>query len=346
MKKGKYSALIKYLASCPETVCSLTFDEMEGILGFALPEVATKHASQFWSNGNQHYALIWLQAGRIVTQYSVSQRFAVFARNEAEAKKYLEKCPTRPGHQTPASNRRPALKLDAVSSNIECSELITCAARYFDDLKRDTHARYLSWEHCYGFFQKNRVAPSEQTLDLLCLQLAWYLASWGMLRGKAFLLQKDYLVHMPTVKLLTSQRYRNLYGLTAQTMADDAVIGKICELAGEITKIYARETSVDGQEEGKIASDTLVTKILLGTIGCTPAYDRYFKKGLSASGVAQQSFGVKSMLRLSNFYEANLGELEAFRKNISRGRIEYTPMKVMDMCLWQLGYDIDTAGKS
>lgn len=36
--------------------------------------------------------------------------------------------------------------------------------------------------------------------DYLSLQLAYYLASWGMLRGSSFLLWKDYKIHIPMVK--------------------------------------------------------------------------------------------------------------------------------------------------
>ena len=90
---------------------------------------------------------------------------------------------------------------------------------------------------------------------------------------------------------------------------------------------------------GSIASDTLITKILLGTVGCAPAYDRYFKKGLSISGIASQKFVPASVAALSQYYLRHMEDLENFRIKISKGRVTYTPMKVLDMCIWQLGYE-------
>lgn len=343
MKKQKYAALIHYLSDCREPVCRLTFDEIESILGFLLPEVSTKYASVFWNNGNQHYALIWLQAGWIVTQYSAAQRFAVFTRNSAEAERCLKGMPVRSEKTAPVNRCNPTKKTDA--SSMECHELIALAARYFDDLKKDAHARYLSWEHCYTFFQNNRKHPSEGTLDVLCLHLAWYLASWGMLRGGAFLLQKDYLIHMPVVRLLTSDRCANLYNLSIEELTDENVVADIFALSNEISNTYAAETKTSEDDRGSIASDTLISKILLGTIGCTPAYDRYFKAGLRISGVAQQGYTPNSMLGLANYYIQNLAEFEAFRKEISNNRIAYTPMKVLDMCFWQLAYETEQETK-
>ncbi len=42
----------------------------------------------------------------------------------------------------------------------------------------------------------------EETIDMLALHLGFYLASWGMYRGSSFLLQKDYKVHVPIVKII------------------------------------------------------------------------------------------------------------------------------------------------
>ena len=73
---------------------------------------------------------------------------------------------------------------------------------YFEQTMSDPHGRYLSWEHCYKAFLENRDANDEQAIDHLALHLAFYLASWGMYRGSSFLLQKDYKVHIPVVKII------------------------------------------------------------------------------------------------------------------------------------------------
>ena len=59
--------------------------------------------------------------------------------------------------------------------------------------------------------------------DYLSLQLAFYLASWGMYRGSSFLLQKDYKVHEAVVKELLDSKYNCLFGLTCKMLRDQEV---------------------------------------------------------------------------------------------------------------------------
>lgn len=50
-------------------------------------------------------------------------------------------------------------------------------------------------------------------------------------------------------------------------------------------------------------SDTLITKILMGTLGCVPAYDRYFVSGIRSQKIASGTYNIKSILQLVDFYE-------------------------------------------
>ena len=81
------------------------------------------------------------------------------------------------------------------------TEMINAFEEFASSTKQKNH-RYLSWEHCYQQFRLVRLErdKKEPDLDYLSLQLAFYLASWGMYRGSSFLLQRDYKVHIPIVK--------------------------------------------------------------------------------------------------------------------------------------------------
>ena len=79
----------------------------------------------------------------------------------------------------------------------------------------------LQWEHCYSHFIKAR-GSKEIDYDYLSLQLAFYLASWGMYRGSSFLLQKDYKVHIPVVKELLNEKYDVLAGIDCIGFKDDS----------------------------------------------------------------------------------------------------------------------------
>ena len=90
--------------------------------------------------------------------------------------------------------------------------IIKSSTEFYNDLKADEHDRYRSWEHCYSHFMAAR-KENDVNLDYLSLQLAFYLASWGMYRGSSFLLQKDYRVHIPVVREILSKKYDSLAGI-------------------------------------------------------------------------------------------------------------------------------------
>lgn len=85
---------------------------------------------------------------------------------------------------------------------------------------------------------------------------------------------------MPVVRLLTSERIGHLYNLSIDALCSAGTIDEIMALCDEIVAAYRKKTRQDDLDRGKTASDTLVTKILLGTLGCAPAYDRYFRQAL------------------------------------------------------------------
>src|SRR6185503_8722581 len=56
------------------------------------------------------------------------------------------------------------------------------------------------------------------------------------------------------------------------------------------------------------ASDTLVTKVMLGVFGCIPAFDTFFKAGLEV-----WTFGNKSLHKVATFYQDNAAIIEKYR---------------------------------
>ena len=80
------------------------------------------------------------------------------------------------------------------------------ATSYYDELRKDPNGRFRSWEHCYSNFYRAR-QEEKPDIDYLSLQLAFYLASWGMYRGSSFLLQKDYRIHTPVVEEILEDKY-------------------------------------------------------------------------------------------------------------------------------------------
>jgi hypothetical protein len=82
------------------------------------------------------------------------------------------------------------------------------ATRYLQG-RRDT-ARYASFDYCFNYFQsfqdegRTPALTEAGQLETSCLQLGFYLASWGMFRGKAALLQHSAKSLGPAVRVVAA----------------------------------------------------------------------------------------------------------------------------------------------
>lgn len=219
--------------------------------------------------------------------------------------------------------------------------IIESASVFYRTLCEDKNGRYRSWEYCYKCFHDARNNPGAD-VDYLCLQLAFYLASWGMYRGSSFLLQKDYKVHKKVVKEILNPKYDCLFGIKCSKYRDDNVFSLLTELYGFIEEYYGEvRGSVKEVDVKSNPSSVLVTKVLMGTLGCVPAYDRYFIEGIKNKKIAAGRFGKNSILSLVDFYENNEKTLEDARKKLKVCGLAYPQMKLLDMGFWQIGFEMD-----
>ena len=94
------------------------------------------------------------------------------------------------------------------------------------------------------------------------------------------------------------------------------------------------------------ASDTLVTKTMLGVFGCIPAFDRYFRVGFGCSTVCR-----RALTMIGSFYEANRTKFDTtvvYTIDFSTGhhtRRTYPPSKLIDMVFFQVGFNIEAQEK-
>lgn len=220
-------------------------------------------------------------------------------------------------------------------------ELIDAAQTFYDDARRDKNGRSRSWEHCYRVFRDVRTDPSPDC-DYLSLHLAFYLASWGMYRGSSFLLQKDYKVLVPVVEKILKPEYDCLFGVVCADLREPDVQTRLAEVSADIAEYFdpIRE-KVAGRKVASSVSPVLITKILMGTLGCVPAYDRFFVDGIKKHKVTTQEYSLNSVLRLVDFYEAHNDRLEEARRGMQCEDLTYPQMKVLDMGFWQIGFESD-----
>ena len=216
------------------------------------------------------------------------------------------------------------------SPKVEMSSLVDRFLYYYNN---DSNGRYYSYDHIRSAFLQYR--EDETKRDLLTLHLFTYLSSWGMLRN-SFLMQKDYLFNRPVIDILCKPEYDSLLDYNPFNSEEDGSTSLILKLCGGIQDYYNGKTFY---EENNLspklthATDTLVSKIILGTFGCMVAYDTYVKNGLSKLGLSR-GICKKSILELKAFAQNNKDEID---ESLSKLNNLYTPMKVIDMFLFEKG---------
>lgn len=189
---------------------------------------------------------------------------------------------------------------------------------------REDTARYASFDYCFNYFhsfyERNRleaiVAPDH--LQASCLHLGFYLASWGMFRGKSQLLQGSMKRYIPLLEEIVQRS--DLFALD------------VADYNAESIEVLLRGFERVRAGFPHRATPTLVTKVMLGVFGCVPAFDRYFRLGFGAS-----TFGRKSLKGIRDFYDQHSSLIDDYRiPTIDFGTgqeagLRYTAAKVIDM---------------
>lgn len=218
------------------------------------------------------------------------------------------------------------------------------------DTRNVPNARALSWEHCIAQFapvfedlndgkiKADDISPEK--IDSLSLHLGFFLASWGMMRGSTDLLQYDYKVHIPAVEIILC--HHSLY---------DMKLDDLCEQKDTFDKLLTGIQDAYTEKQKRPfnnVTNTLASKIIMGTFGITPAYDDFVTKTLREYKIASGTFGVKSLKKLSECFSTDfegkvntlLCELKGADTSADSESKYYTRAKVIDMLLWNVGKEI------
>ena len=318
----KFYKLEIYLRNRRDDEFVLSFNEIEEILGFRLADSAYKY-SAYWSPTSTHTLAVAILECGYKTSPDLWGKKVLFYK--AESKKEIEK----------SDKERKIIINDGILFEANISGMVE---KFTDVYNFDINGRYKSYDRIREFFIKHRKDESKR--DLITLYLYAYLASWGMLRN-SFLMQKDFLFSRPVVDVLCSDKYDCLLEFNPFENNAREKAQLIMELVEDIKKCYlGKEYFEEGSNKLKKinnVTDTLVTKIILGTVGCTIAYDTYAKKGLSSHRLSQ-SIGKKSIYELIGFAKANEKEISG---QLSKLNYLYTPMKILDMYFFEKGFEIE-----
>lgn len=206
--------------------------------------------------------------------------------------------------------------------------------------KSNPNDRYTSFDYCYGYFLKNKGSDLVNNMEYSCLSLGFYLASWGMLRGSSFLLEKSVKHYQPTIEYIS----------TLKKDTWDIDVDSYCDENYEIIMdIY--NNLKDTLEIKNHAHLTIITKVMLGVFGIIPAFDDYFVKSMknifgSRSGFS--SVSIKSLNNIKEFYSANeiaINDIakDTFLTNFDTGQrttLNYPKAKIIDMYGFTFGYQL------
>jgi hypothetical protein len=202
-------------------------------------------------------------------------------------------------------------------------------------------SRFCSFDYCYNYFHTNAGEQMIKDIEKSCLVIGFYLASWGMLRGSSFLLQKSAKFFEPLIRYF-SKLEKNFWDIDVNSYDHGT--------PAEVVAIYhgVKENVIGDREVRQI---TLITKILLGVFGFIPAFDTNFIetfKFLSNGKYGFTSVNSGTLGFIHQFYLDNQTDIDTlsreiqtvdFRTGKSTG-IYYTKAKIIDMYGWMKGEQI------
>ncbi len=194
----------------------------------------------------------------------------------------------------------------------------------------NSKSRYVSFDYCYNYFRT--CADLTDDMERSCLTLGFFLASWGMFRGKS-LLEKSIKHYEETIEYI-AEIPKDFWSIDVREY--DTTIDIILEIYNEI-----RQKMVPDNRDLVV-----VSKVMLGVFGFVPAFDDYFCstfRYLSNNEYGFRRMNYKSLDYLFRFYLANKEVVdrlssEMFTTDFRTGEktsINYPRAKIIDMFGWQ-----------
>jgi hypothetical protein len=212
--------------------------------------------------------------------------------------------------------------------------------RFMSDRKPEQ--RYASFDYCFNYFQSFR--ESGDTADIAapgnmlysCLQLGFYLASWGMFRASSDLPGRSLKQFEPTVRLIAGTS-DDIWAIDADSYSEPAC-GKLINTANAIRKTLRHP-------DGDLPTETLATKVMLGVFGNVPAFDSRVVAGLRKTPNLTGQFSVRALRAIGRFYDEHNEVIERHREytlEFATGQPtqrRYTRAKVIDQIFFIEGRD-------
>lgn len=205
--------------------------------------------------------------------------------------------------------------------------------------------RYSSFDFCYSYFQNNRNHLADN-IEVGCMYLWAYLASWGMLRGSSKLLK----YHSPAslkglLSLFANNKDNSVWDLDLQDYSTPEAIGEIIGMYNsikyELIKIIDKPSVI------------LITKIMLGVFGCIPAFDTNFTRAMKKEYESEKcgfcGVNKKSLRLIGEFYRNHKDTFDGISIpvidfNGQPTKLTYKKAKLIDMFGFTKGLELAKIG--
>lgn len=223
----------------------------------------------------------------------------------------------------------------------EITKAVENFLRFTEGQTSKDYGRERSWDFCFNHFQNNPTPTHD--MELSCIQLGYYLASWGMLRGSSYLFGQTNARHYrETIEVV--ERYNpQMREIDAQRFPESDVQQVILAAYVDLREALLPQGG---------SPRTLISKVMMGTWGVLPSFDSYLVKGFRSLAetkkemTAFNSVGARSLTLLGEFYDHHNTEIDRLTQrfttvDFATGEFtdrHFSQAKIIDMFGFQKGF--------
>ena len=198
-------------------------------------------------------------------------------------------------------------------------------------------SRGRAWEQCFrafkGVIQKG--SASAQDIDSLSAHLYAFLACWGMQRNSKIMTNLNHTFFNRVCEIMISDEYKLLRAPSEKEIKNPEYATRVYDLYKDILDVLTEEKEKYEETIDAATTPTLISKIMLGGLGCIPAYDRFFKDALSILEISPRIWGKHSIEQVCQQLVLDSPEtVKLLRVNSPK---DYPIMKNIDLALWSIG---------
>jgi len=218
----------------------------------------------------------------------------------------------------------------------------TAYIKKYLESQNERHSRLKAWEFIYEYIWHENCQWNDLTndanLDKTALHIGFYLANWGMFRGSsALLLHNNLELFRELAVVLFTGAGATLHNLSLTDFApyepnlkqNQATFNEV------IRQIEMLGTKISW-------TDTLKSKILMGTWGECPALDTYYTTGRRKLFPFVRGLSEVSGKGMTSVYNLIYGQKLKFPTVFTlKYKYSYPPGKLLDMALFQYGFNPD-----